>query len=495
VTNTPVIDQEEYGFMTDLGAYGGAPPYRYQWLVSINKSTGAYTASNASYICGSSELKTLNCTFLTTAATKVGTYYFEVMVNDSKGQTAVSAPGVMVINPHLVPIPIPTVVNTPIYKGEQLIIATDQFPSPLNGTPPYVYDWLVSYDGSANYIQSTSIQCTYGSGVAQPGERIFCASTPFTPTGNYTYKVIVTDSSDPQNTVSINSTPADVIQLQTNTTSTSTTSTTIGTTSSQISSSQTSTSVISTSIPAPSTMPFTTGSSSSTIIGNPSTTIGNPSGGGGAGGNSTGSGGGATGGSVKPVLRGFAGGFDASNVSQYATLNDTVCGNEINVIENYITPIYAGVTINGRPYVLYPNAKVTLKNIGQYYFVTLLNISYLPILHTIALNFSSSECTTPVVPPKINQTATTSIPTVRTTTMRTTIFIPFISVITASTTVRLSLIIIIALIIILVLLILYSWRQRKEREEEEELRRKRGQQPRSGYTPPSPEQFRPKEKT
>jgi len=447
-------------------------------------------------------LKTLNCGFLTTAATKVGTYYFEVMVNDSRGQTAVSAPGVMVINPHLVPIPIPTVVNTPIYKGELLIIATDQFPSPLNGTPPYIYDWLVSYDGSANYIPSTSIQCTDGSGVALPGERIFCASTPFTLTGNYTYKVIVTDSSDPQNSISQNSTPADVLQLQTNTTSTSTSTTTITVTSSQISTSQTSTSIISTSIPAPSTVPFTTGSASSTSIGNPSSgqgASGNGNGGSGTGsggsGSSTGSGAGATAGSVKPVLRGFAGGFDAINVSQYATLNDTVCGNEINVAENYITPIYAGVTINGRPYVLYPGAKVTLANIGQYYFVTLLNISYLPLLHTIALNFSSSECTTPVVPPKINQTATTSIPTVRTTTMRTTIFIPFISVITASTTVRLSLIIIIALIIILVLLILYSWRQRKEREEEEELRRKRGQQPRSGYTPPSPEQFRPREKT
>lgn len=200
-TNTPVIDQEEQGFVTDAGAYGGTPPYRYQWLVSINKSTGAYTASNASYICGS-QTTILNCSFMTTNDTKVGTYYFKVMVNDSKGQNATSAAAPLIINPHLVPIPIPLVVNSPIYRGEILTIAFDQVPSPLNGTPPYVYEWLVSFDNATNYTSATSIQCAITAGPIVPGQRVYCVSTPYTPTGNYTYKLRVTDSSDPQNSLS-----------------------------------------------------------------------------------------------------------------------------------------------------------------------------------------------------------------------------------------------------------------------------------------------------
>ena len=107
-----------------------------------------------------------------------------------------------------------------------------------------------------------------------------------------------------------------------------------------------------------------------------------------------------------------------------------------------------------------------LSNVGESFYVQLVNISYLPILHSLTLNFTSIDCLTPITVPAVNQTfPTTSIPTLRTTSVRTTIFIPFISSITSSTTVRTSLLLAIAIIILFILLLLFLLRQRKEEEK------------------------------
>lgn len=184
----------------------------------------------------------------------------------------------------------------------------------------------------------------------------------------------------------------------------------------------------------------------------------------------------------------------ASNVTQYATFSAKLCNTtQINVTENYITPIYAGVTINGKQYALYVGNVTQLSNVGPYYYVELVNISYLPIIQTIKLNFTATQCPVTTTVPPVNRTnTTTSVSTIRTTTLRTTIFIPFISSITSSTTVAISIIIAILIIIILILLIFFIMRKRKEEKEEEEARRRfggGGSQPPS-YAPPSPQQLR-----
>jgi hypothetical protein len=427
----------------------------------------------------------------------LGIYYFKIKVVDSKGQNAISGPVAITLNPHLVPIPTPLVVNSPIFRGQILVIATDMMPNPLNGTPPYVYDWLVSYNGSINYTPATSAQCQITAGPIVPGQIIDCVSTPFTQTGNYTYKVKVTDSSDPQNSISDNSTPAIVTLPLPNATTSTTTSSTSTTSTTSLSTQPTTSTSITTA--TTSTVSISSLSTSSTSIPQQFTTMtttisgGLPGGGGGGGGGGGLPGGGGGGGSIKPVASNILNGLQVRNVTEYSTFRLTLCGNVINVTENYITPIYAGLTINNEQYVLYPGTVVQLKNIGQYYYVQLVNISYLPIIHLITLNFTSTECTTPVTVPKINQTLpTTSIPTIRTTTTRTTIFIPFISTITSSTTVTASILLAIAIIIILLLLILFLIRQKREKKEEEELRRGKQPPPTPGskFTPTPPEQLK-----
>lgn len=533
-----LIDQGEPSYISDAGASGGTPPYTYQWLVSVNNPIGTYTTANANATCGKVST-TLNCSFITNyTSTPPGVYYFEIKATDAKGLTATSGYVVVKVNPHLVPIPTPTVVNSPIIQGQQLLIATDTMPSPLNGTPPYTYLWLVAYNGSKVYTPASVVECLATAGPVIPGESLYCFSTTATPTGNYTYKVEVIDSADPQNSISDNSTPAIVTSpahgstsststtLNTTTSSTTikptTSTTTANTTSTIITSTQkSSTSTLLSSTTASSTTTGTTTTSTICPIGfvcapstssmstSSTTTICIPGincvtstvstttiSGGGGGGGGTGGGGGAGGGGggyAPSVECRQNGGLycTATNITQYATFSVNLCKTQINVTENYITPIYAGITINNRQYALYLNNKTLLDNVGPYFYVELVNISYLPIIQTIRLNFSATQCPVTTTIPPVNQTNTsTSISTVRTTTLRTTIFIPFISSITSSTTVAASIIIAILIIIILILLIFFIMRKRKEEKEEQEARKRQGGGQQPPYNPPSPGQLR-----
>lgn len=60
-----------------------------------------------------------------------------------------------------------------------------------------------------------------------------------------------------------------------------------------------------------------------------------------------------------------------------------LCGENITVVENYITPISAGVSVNNEVYYLLPNTSDLLT--GTNCYIRLLNISYLPIEESIAL--------------------------------------------------------------------------------------------------------------
>lgn len=124
------------------------------------------------------------------------------------------------------------------------------------------------------------------------------------------------------------------------------------------------------------------------------TTIKSGGGGGGGGGGSgsaapAASGGG--GGSSKPVathvVSGNQNGYIISDITQLNSFNVTLEGQQLNVIENYITPTSAGITINGNSgYDLNLSTNYLVTSTSNYsIYVKLLNVSYLPIEQTISL--------------------------------------------------------------------------------------------------------------
>gem|GEM_PF-428121 len=426
ITNTTPLDQREEGLITDAGASGGTPPYNYQWLINVTGPQSNYSVSNASRICGTG----LTCNFTTNDITGIGVYHFRVEVTDSLDHNAISNQANILLNPHLVTIPIPTVVNSPIIEGEHVIIAIDTLPNPLNGTAPYSYQWLVSYNGSQIYTPATSIQCSvpYGSGNAIPGENLTCTSTKYTPTGVYNYKMEIIDSSDPQNSISLNSTQAQ-INNPSNTpsiTSTSTTTTTASTL------------------------------AATTIISNQT---GGGGGGGNGGGNNGNGGGGGGSGSSRPIITKTGSCIVVSNVAVPNTFNFTLANYQFNVTDNYIATNYTSVIVNGETYVL--NLGVPAP-IGDYPIrMELTNVSYLPISHTVTIITCPTWIAIPTTTIHSNANTSTTINTTVTTTI--TLF-EIIS--TTSTTVKLAIIAILVIVFLLLLPLFFLWRRKKKEEKD-----------------------------
>ena len=93
-----------------------------------------------------------------------------------------------------------------------------------------------------------------------------------------------------------------------------------------------------------------------------------------------------------------------------------VGGTAFSVVENFITPTTAGVTVNGQSLTLSQGAPVqVLNSSGSAYYVRLDGISYLPISQTVTLTLYAQ----PVVTAKV-QNATTNN-TVTTTVLPTTV--------------------------------------------------------------------------
>lgn len=142
---------------------------------------------------------------------------------------------------------------------------------------------------------------------------------------------------------------------------------------------------------------FTTTTTTSTVTTTiPSTGL-SGSGGGGGGGGSSGGGGGGGGGSSKPVVASAANGYNISNIAQLNTVNVTLEGRQINIVENYITPTSAGVTINGNSSYTMSTGRSYFVASGSNYsiYVRLLNVSYIPIEQTIMLYVYSNSTSTP----------------------------------------------------------------------------------------------------
>jgi len=98
-----------------------------------------------------------------------------------------------------------------------------------------------------------------------------------------------------------------------------------------------------------------------------------------------------------------------NNFSQTEVVPLTVGWNATSVVENYITPDYAGVTIGTNSITIYPNNAFVYGGSG--YYVRLLNLSWIPILQTISIAICPAVAVAPVGTTTTSSTTTTTTPT------------------------------------------------------------------------------------
>jgi hypothetical protein len=149
------------------------------------------------------------------------------------------------------------------------------------------------------------------------------------------------------------------------------------------------------------------------VVGLFSTPVTTPSsGGGGGGGGGSGAGGGELP-TVAPFTSGNQTGYVISNFTQSNYEPLSIKGAGFMVVENFITPTTAGVTVNGRSLTLSVNQPVELQSTGGYvYYVVLDSISYIPIRQTIVLSVYAQA----IPGAQVTTTVTTTVPTTAPTT-------------------------------------------------------------------------------
>lgn len=101
-----------------------------------------------------------------------------------------------------------------------------------------------------------------------------------------------------------------------------------------------------------------------------------------------GGGGGGGGGVQKPTVLNLQDGVLVIGIAPLNTFNVTILGVRLNATNNFIGPTSAGMTINGNSYLLTQNGTQNItqsRNPNYIYTMQLYNISWTPVLHTIAL--------------------------------------------------------------------------------------------------------------
>jgi hypothetical protein len=188
----------------------------------------------------------------------------------------------------------------------------------------------------------------------------------------------------------MNNTGSSTITVSTTATTTILTTTTGSSTSKATTSTTSTGTTISTSVQSTTVGSTTTSPTTSTILTNSTTTIGAGGGGGGGAG-----GGGGSGGSSKPIVTETSNGFVTSQIAQKNSFDITACNQNMNIIDNFITPTYSGISINNVEYTVEANTSSQIQNTNCY--ITLLNTSYLPIEQTITLEVYNSTPTAAVL--------------------------------------------------------------------------------------------------
>ena len=159
------------------------------WQATWSGSCGTYSAVFAA----SSPYDAATITGLTAGSA----YCFEVTVSNSTGPSADSVALTDVTTlPALATTSPPTVSTPTIDQGQTPTATTDTLPATLGGNPPVTYTWMVDYN-SGGYFAATSTQCATSTGTASNGEVVNCVVGASEATGNYTYEIVLADSSKP----------------------------------------------------------------------------------------------------------------------------------------------------------------------------------------------------------------------------------------------------------------------------------------------------------
>ena len=435
-TTIAYIDQNQSVTLTENTPTNGTSPYTYNWIEILPNTSNTVPA------LGCANPRSPICVFSTNAFTTTGTYKFYVIINDSVGDSTTVGP--VTVEVYLALNVTPPAID-PIDQGQTAYIS-DVMPS--GGVGPYSYNILVETPGSNTFVVANSICPTTSSGSGQSaGTDEICAfnSNSTTKTGIYRFKFQVTDSASTPQTVTssanlllVNVTPTATL-IPSNavlTTGQSETLTatlvsgvgpfnviftyqngTVANTVTEVSYNGMAAYTFAAGgagtitfnvvvIDDGTTTPFVFNSTELPIVINavvpPTTTVSSGGGGGGGGGGSSGGGGGSSGGggggggSFKPTVlqKAYSSGLycvDISNFTHYETQKVDVVNTSFSVLENYITPTTAGVSVNGTIYELTLRTPQYLGTYhGRNYSIELLNLSYLPIIDTITVSLCGS---------------------------------------------------------------------------------------------------------
>jgi hypothetical protein len=322
LTANSVMDQGQYQTLT-MELDGGTPPFTYNYIIynALGDQIVNALYSNASM---SNAL-----TFKLNPSYGTGAFTANVAVTDSytPANTAANrvAFGVNTMFDSSSFFPFSSSVTN---SSPQFLAATV-----IGGTPPYHYNFYI--------YNSTNVLVDWWLGIeaTQPSMDFVYQQQHAWGSGPFTAQVMATDSAI---------SPAQV------------------------------TNSLGYTVTGPGTPPSST-TTTIPVTGNVSTTVpGSGNGGGGGGG----------GGPQKPVILTIQNGYLVLNIATLNTFNVTLFGVRLNFTENFEGPAAAGITVNGNTYLLTPNQTVALqqnKNPDYIDTVQLYNISWTPVLHTIAL--------------------------------------------------------------------------------------------------------------
>ncbi len=420
-TSIAYIDQTQNATLIESNASSGSAPYTYNWIVILPGSNTTTKAAECQPI--------LTCTFPTNELTLTGTYKFYIIITDSAGYSITKGPVTIAVYPAL------NLSAPGIDPADQGQTAHIYHTIPKGGVPPYSYVWFVEFPSSNTYAVANSIcpSSSMGSNqVSGTNETCTFVTNSFTQTGTYHFKFQVTDRASKPKTVNSSATPLLVNVTPSASLSMSTNSLTVG-----------NSDVITANLlhgTGPFTVNFTysNGTVANTVTGvpyngvatydfvpsasgtftfnavvydkgttqlfifnstklstsvSPAPSSGGSGGGGGGGGGGSGGGGGGT---FKPTVleKTVSPGLYCSYISNFTqkeTQKVILLNNTFTLVQNFITPSTAGVTVNNFAYEL----KLLKSNkLGSYnginYSIELLNISYLPIMDTITVSMCAS---------------------------------------------------------------------------------------------------------
>jgi hypothetical protein len=376
---------------------GGTRPYNFTWYVSYDNAPAVSAGSACSLLTPNSMPTYSNstvCTFAPNATAKLGDYKFFVHIVDS-ASTPMAVNSLMsnitVLNSALNASAMPKNSVLDVGQSEQLNTSV------TGGNSPYAYQW---FNDTGAIMPGVSMN-----GMIQ-GHITFSADS----VGKYSYYAYVTDNSLVNKTASNNATvvvntdPALILyvtpgaSINTGTVPTVSTSITGGTgpfvyswTINGNPVSDSSSAYTFGSAPSAGTYTITVNASdagtsipyvfSNTIVITVSVPTLHQNNNGGGGGGSGGGGGGLP----YPIITPVGACITASNIAVPATFTVDMGNQSLGSNLNFISPTTAGITIDGISYTLPLGVSVNLT--GTEITMRLLNISYIPMQHTVAIEF------------------------------------------------------------------------------------------------------------